>query len=72
VASDRALPRPWSRVLWISGRNRLMVRARATNSGMRQRRAQASQPAGQQRPSAGALGLEGGAELLLEEVGPVR
>ena len=30
------------------------------------------QPAGQQRPPAGALGLEGGAELLLEEVRPIQ
>jgi len=45
VASERALLRPWSWVLWIRGRNRVIVLASLMNSGMRQRWAQEIQPA---------------------------
>ena len=49
VASDRALDMPWTNVLVINGKYRLMVAASLTNSGIRHRRAQASQESGTNR-----------------------
>lgn len=70
MASDNAFPRPWLRVLWISGRNRLMVLASAANSGMRDRVAQDIHPASSCLPVA-PLGREDLAELFFEQVGAV-
>ena len=71
VASDRALDTPclW-RVFQISCWNRLMVRASATNSWSRERRAQAIQPPRSCSPWR-AFGGEDRAELFLEQVGAV-
>src|SRR5664280_2278874 len=72
VASDRAFDTPclW-RVFQISCWNRLIVRASATNSWSRERRAQAIQPARSCSPSA-AFGGEDRPELFLEQVGAVQ
>src|SRR5664280_1326604 len=71
VASDRAFDTPclW-RVFQISCWNRLIVRASATNSWSRERRAQAIQPARSCSPRR-PFGGEDRAELFLEQVGAV-